>query len=44
MPEVAGLEVGDESPIKVQLVLLEPCASDITPGGLLPTRSCLLQG
>jgi hypothetical protein len=32
MPELVEMTVGTISPIKLQLVLLPPCASDITPG------------
>jgi hypothetical protein len=35
MPELAQLECGSTIPLELQLVLLPPEASDITPGGLL---------
>jgi ABC-type enterobactin transport system permease subunit len=35
MPEIAGLEPGATSAVQLQLVLLPPHASDITPSGLL---------
>jgi hypothetical protein len=44
MPEIAELEPGSTCELQLQLVLLKACASDITPGGLLLKRSCLLQG
>jgi hypothetical protein len=35
MPELVEMAAGTSSPIQLQLVLLPPHASDITPGGLL---------